>query len=152
MEKLRKMYGSAPGQIEHDKIGSMTAILFFALPHCKKDKEQKSADLLEVSATPQELEENAHCLTSPAEVVATLDPFLILSQIKEVYWDPHLPEGKIGVKLIITSNSSNGTSKDRTVQGVLGKAIGVSPFGVVHTAVQIANMVLEWTKQSVVVR
>lgn len=75
----------------------------------------------------------------------------------DLYWMSEMPEGKIRVKLIVTSilSSKKNTFMNHfahNVEGVVGKVLDATPLGAVHTAVQIGHMVLEWTYAGVVVK
>lgn len=68
---------------------------------------------------------------------------LFILQLIDVYWQPTYSKN---IKLIATALILK--QRDGYFKNFFGKATKISPFGTVHTAVQIGGVILDWNNSS----
>jgi len=90
---------------------------------------------------------------SASEIQDNAAVFASATELEKVYFQ--LSEetqqfGSICIKLILTCLSFKNNEFLDLVQNVINKATGIGKYGLVHTAIQVENTVIEWNDSSLV--
>jgi len=134
-EKLKKRDERI--RLFHAKQENASVITRFHIGKPKVPKQSESTD--QGSAMSEDdLAQNARLLIDPKEIA-------------NIYFIPEFERtniSEIRVKLIITALSMNDTSS--SIKNLLVRWSGIADLGMVHTAIQIGPVILEWNDSSVV--